>query len=218
MWKAFLLLFILTACKDVKPSQPQALLQTGTTSESEQPLEVPHSPAKTRQQIIRHLGYITSYNEDLRIPNWVAYELTPYEARAHGKRSGEFQRDPDAKGTSASPSDYSRSGYGRGHMAPAGDMKWSSKAMHETFYLSNICPQDNSLNAGLWNDLEMGLRQMSRQGKTLYIVCGPLLSDNPRRIGRNKVAVPHSFFKVVLRREGNGYEAHIGPLISLNLD
>lgn len=221
---AIVAIFLLSACKkdDNKSHNAEKVLSAETLMRQENTdvvenasvshytdkrMEIPRSNKSAKEQIINHLGYTTSYNSTLRIPNWVAYELTPYEARAHGKRSGEFQKDPLAVGTSASPSDYSRSGYGRGHMAPAGDMKWSSKAMHETFYLSNICPQDNSLNAGLWNDLEMGLRQMSRQGKTLYIVCGPLMSDNPRRIGRNKVAVPSSFFKVVLRREGNGYEA-----------
>lgn len=200
-------LLFLFSCKNDNPQSAALKSEFASENTEKVRLELPKTKKHIKQQVIQHLGYTTSYNEDLRIPNWVAYELTPDEARAHGQRDGEFQRDPVVKGASAISSDYSHSGYGRGHMAPAGDMKWNTKAMRESFYLSNVCPQKNSLNAGLWNDLEMGIRQMARKGNRMYIVCGPILGAAPRRIGKSKVAVPEKFFKVVLRWNGHSYSA-----------
>lgn len=172
-------------------------------------LEMPRSPHGMQEQIIEHTGYVTSYNATRRQPNWVAYELTPNEARGKLNREGEFQADPLARGGSANNADYSRSGYGRGHMAPAGDMKWDARAMRESFYLSNVCPQRHSLNAGLWNDLEMGIRQMARKGQVVHIACGPVFPKNKeaRTIGYGKVAVPDSFFKVLLTQHNGRYAA-----------
>ena len=105
-------------------------------------------------QIIEHIGYKVSYNQTWCIPNWVAYELTKIEVEGQFPRRGSFCPDPYVKGYSAETSDYSNSGYDRGHMAPAADMKWSEKVMLESFYLTNICPQNKNLNSGLWLALE----------------------------------------------------------------
>ncbi len=91
------------------------------------------------------------------------------------------------------------SGYDRGHMAPAADMKWSKQAMAESFYMSNICPQNPNLNRGDWNDLEEKSRQWAKKYGAVYIACGPVYDHGkPKRIGNNKVAVPDAFYKVIL--------------------
>lgn len=148
-------------------------------------------------QIIKHIGYTTSYNSNWLIPNWVAYELTPSKVAgtvSRPKRS--FEPDPFVKGKSATHGDYSKSGFSRGHMAPAADMKWSENAMNESFYLSNICPQKAELNGGVWERLENRVRSLASEGN-IYICCGPIMSSSPQRIGENKVAVPMKFFKVL---------------------
>ena len=84
-------------------------------------------------------------------------------------------------------------------MAPAGDMKWSKKAMEESFYMSNICPQDHNLNTEDWNDLEMKSREWARRFGKVYIVCGPIYKGiRNEYIGKNRVKVPDAFFKVIL--------------------
>ena len=104
--------------------------------------------------------------------------------------------------------DYKNSGYDRGHMAPAGDMKWSEQAITESFYLSNICPQNHNLNGGDWKALEEHLRTMATQYEKVYIACGPIISAKPKTIGMyHQVAVPDAFFKVVLRKKGDSWSA-----------
>ncbi|MBQ7150158.1 MAG: DNA/RNA non-specific endonuclease, partial [Prevotella sp.] len=100
-------------------------------------------------------------------------------------------------------SDYYRSGYTRGHMCPAGDNKWSAKAMQECFLMTNMCPQTAGLNSGMWNSLEKSCRTWAERYGDVYIVCGPVLLKGPHHtIGRNKVVVPEAFFKVILCMKG----------------
>ena len=162
--------------------------------------EIPKLKVKRKEQVIRHEGYTVSYNSDYRIANWVAYELTDKEAVSKkAERSNKFVADPEVKGAMATNGDYHRSGYDRGHLAPAADMKWSVKAMRESFYMSNICPQNQKLNRDDWGDLENECRTWAKKYRNVYIVCGPIYdSSNPKRIGQHKVAVPDRFFKVVL--------------------
>ena len=164
-------------------------------------------------QVICHEGFVTSYNPETLIPNWVSYELLPEEVVKNGgaQRSDTFVEDPMVIGTCSSTDDYTNSGYGRGHMAPAADFKYSASAMDETFYMSNVAPQDKNLNAGAWNDLEMQVRFWSKNYyKTgMRVICGPIVEEGCRRIGENGVAVPSAFWKVICRLDSRSgkYEA-----------
>lgn len=166
-------------------------------------LELAKTAKGKASQVITHVGYTTSYNSNWLIPNWVAYELTAREvAGTFPRPKKQFEPDPMIKGRSAEHQDYSNSGYSRGHMAPAADMKWSEQAMLESFYLSNICPQISELNGGVWEKLENRVRKLASESN-VYVCCGPIVSSSPKRIGKNKVAVPAKFFKVLcMQRKG----------------
>lgn len=150
------------------------------------------------EQIKKYPGMTVSFNAQMHIPNWVAWELTAEKANGKESRNGSFYNDPDITGC-AETYDYSYSGYDRGHMAPAGDMKWSKDAMQSSFTLANICPQVKSLNTGAWKRLEEKCRVWAKADSVIYIVCGPVLNDPIREyIGDTRVAVPKRFFKVIL--------------------
>lgn len=162
-------------------------------------LEIPEWKTTTTHQQIKNLGYTTSYNTTYGIPNWVAYELTRSEAASQeAKRSNKFMPDPKVKGESPTNSDYKRSGYDKGHMAPAADMKWSKEVMEQSFYFTNICPQAPGLNRGAWKDLEEEIREWAVRDSALVVICGPLFTKEPiQYIPDTKVAIPDAFFKVV---------------------
>ena len=169
-------------------------------------LEIPKTSKGIIQQVIKHVGYTTSYNTNWLIPNWVAYELTNEEVKGTVPRpQTEFEPDPKVKGKVATHYDYSNSGYTRGHMAPAADMKWSAQVMTESFYLSNICPQDRGLNGGTWLKLEEAVRDWARAQSPIYVVCGPIMGETFDTIGDNAVAIPNGFFKVVCKRVNGLY-------------
>lgn len=167
-----------------------------------QQMEIPVMSAKKQGQVIHRTGYTLAYDAKTRTPQWVAWELTKKETQGNEERSNDFQPDPDVKGAKVVTKDYSHSGYDRGHMAPAADMKWSKKAMMESFYMSNICPQDHNLNTSDWSELENKSRQWARRFGKVYIVCGPIYNGKRNEyIGDHRVKVPDAFFKVVLINE-----------------
>ena len=170
--------------------------------------ELPVCKSKRTEQIIRHKGYTVSYNSDYRVANWVAYELTREEAQSDkAERKNKFVIDPDVKGATAINEDYTGTGYDRGHLAPAADMKWSLQAMQESFYLSNITPQKPKLNRGIWKDLEEQCRLWALDNGALLIATGPVLKPELKRMGKNRVAIPKQFYKVVCMIRDNQYEA-----------
>lgn len=171
-------------------------------------LEIPKLCFEVRSQEISHMGYTVSYNSDRKIPNWVAWDLTVAEANADLPRKDRFTPDPDVVGEQALDKDYRNSGYDRGHMAPAADMRWSSQAMRESFYLSNICPQNHNLNAGDWKSLEEKCRTWAEQFSRIYITAGPVYEPGLQKtIGPGNVVVPKRFFKAVLARGPRGWQS-----------
>jgi endonuclease G len=161
-------------------------------------LEIPEFLSNRQEQIISHTGYTISYNEEFRLPNWVAYELIRSEIQGKEKYAGNFTIDPDVKGISATNKDYLHSGYDKGHLAPVADMKWNAIAMRESFYFSNICPQHPMLNRRCWKDLEKKIRDWVIADSAMIIICGPLIENGTKVIGNNRVIVPQGFFKVIL--------------------
>ena len=158
---------------------------------------------KASGTIKRRFAYTVSYNHGTRQPNWVAWTLT--RAHASGKlKRGDFEDDMDMPSPKGTKADYFNTGFDRGHLCPAGDNKWSQKAMDECFLMTNMCPQTHALNAGIWNSIEQQCRTWAKKYGKVYIVCGPIfLNKQHRKLGKNKVVVPDAFFKVILRTGKN---------------
>ena len=102
-----------------------------------------NSELQSTDDVIEYLGYSVSYNKERKIPNWVSYELLASETDGPYSRKGKsFRQDLSLILPQAEDNDYRNSGWSRGHMAPAGDFKWSDDAMWDTFYYTNCCPQN----------------------------------------------------------------------------
>lgn len=144
-------------------------------------------------------GYLLGYNKDRKTPSWVAEHLTSERADSSMARSNNFQPDPDLEeGERAELSDYKGSGFDRGHMAPAGDMRWDLQAMTESFFLSNMVPQVGiGMNRGIWKDLEEKVRHWAINRGEVYIYTGPIYEGDLKTIGSDKVAVPSRLFKII---------------------
>ena len=178
-----------------------ALAVEQTSNGVQADLEIPTGAPSVASQMLRREAYTVSYNADTKTPNWVAWCLTEARMKGDAKRSDyDFHEDCDVAAPRATDDDYYNKGYDRGHLCPAADNKYSKKAMEQSFLFTNICPQNSNLNRGDWNDLEQECRAWAKAYGALYIVAGPIYtSSRPKTIGKNKVAVPDAFFKVVLR-------------------
>lgn len=156
-------------------------------------------PAVNKGEIvINHTGYSLLYNETYEQASWVAYELTKEETNNIYERTDKFIVDPQVKTGTANDADYSGSGYDRGHLAPAADMGWSEITEAESFYYSNMSPQEPGFNRGIWKKLEDLTRTWAVENNSIYVVTGPILTKGLPTIGPDKVSVPKYFYKVIL--------------------
>ncbi len=149
---------------------------------------------------LKHLanrGYSVGYDDALPSPRWSSYRVFPYKD-VHLERPSSFKSDVRTSAR-VTTSEYVRSGYDRGHLAPnyAISVCYGAEAQKETFLLSNIVPQLHALNAGLWKDMEQRImkRYVARYG-TVWVQVGPVIpSPAAKQVGR--VPVPASFWMVV---------------------
>ncbi len=176
------------------------------SSKAKSPFEKELLPSTTFNAIVTHDFYILSYSEPHEQAEWVAYRLEQAHLTYEDRERPYFLEDPKVPSKSADWRNYRGSGYDRGHLCPAGDRRFSEYAYNETFYTSNISPQKNEFNSGIWNRLELQVRQWCKRYGTLYVITGGVLENHLVEIGMEDVDVPKAFFKVILRKKGDDYK------------
>lgn len=167
--------------------------------------EVPNIfwPSSTTGALVKHDYYMLSYHEAYEQAEWVAYVLDRSHLTFDKRNRPYFIQDPKVDTESADWRNYKGSGYDRGHLVPAGDRRFSKQAYDDTFYTSNISPQDRDFNAGVWNRLEQQVRKWAKTDGPLVVVTAGILSDDLATIGKERVAVPRYFYKIVTKGEGD---------------
>jgi endonuclease G len=177
------------------------------------------------EQVI-HGVFSLGYDELHEVPAWTHYMLTPEAANDYETdipRSGSFSEDPRCETKSAKPSDYTHSGFDRGHMVPAEDMDNSELGMKQSFYMSNVAPQYPSFNRGIWKKLETHVRNIGKRD-TIYVYTGVVVPANRKFTIRDTVdgkgnpvkretyvSIPTHFWKVVYSPRHNTYTAWVIP-------
>jgi endonuclease G len=160
------------------------------------------------RQGLKHLvnrGYSVGFDDTLPSPRWSSYRVFPYKD-VHLERPSSFKSDARTA-SRVTTSEYVRSGYDRGHLAPnyAISVCYGEESQKETFLLSNIVPQLHALNAGLWKDMEQRImkRYVSRYG-TVWVQVGPVFTATPeKKVGR--IPVPSSFWMVISEYEESAH-------------
>lgn len=155
-------------------------------------------PKSTTNAIVYHDFYTLSYDEKYEQSEWVAYELKKEQVVNANFKRPFFIQDKKVKTGSADWRNYKNSGYDKGHLCPAADREFSKGAYEATFLTSNIAPQTHEFNSGIWNRLEEKIRYWAVKYNGLYVVTAGVLQPNLKTIGKEKVAVPNYFYKIVL--------------------
>jgi endonuclease G, mitochondrial len=163
-------------------------------------------PKSTKSQIVKHSYYTLSYNEKAEQAEWVAYELKKDYVVNNDFKRPYFIEDPKVSTQSADWRNYKNSGYDKGHLCPAADMEFDLEAFNDTFYTSNISPQNHDFNSGIWNRLEQKMRFWAVKNNGLIIVTGGVLKGSSKTIGIEKVIVPPSFYKIALSHSNGSYK------------
>lgn len=157
-------------------------------------------------EIIKHKYYTLSYKEEHEQPEWVAYYLDTFMLKDIYERKNSFRPDPMVSTQTPTYDDYnSAKEYDAGHLLPCRQMQFDCEAMSETFYMSNMSPQQYQFNRHKWSYLEKLERNMAWRNNGIYVVTGPVLNDIDTTIGvTTKISVPKYYYKVMLSyHEGN---------------
>lgn len=174
----------------------------------------PKMAAKYRE--LCNQAYAVGHSGITRTPLWAAEHLTRDRLLdAKGlKRSNSFRADSRLPyNERAELSDYARSGYDRGHMAPSADFGDSS-SQDESFLLSNMIPQDHNNNTGIHEGIESAVRKEVKKRGELYVITGPLFQGTKLESLKGRVIIPTGIFKCLYdpsRKEAGCYLEQNAP-------
>ncbi len=164
-----------------------------------QPPQLVNPKLKSRTQELCFEAFAVLHSGVSRTPLYAAEHLKRKNLEAAGElsRKDSFHaEDQLPERDRAELSDYARSGYDRGHMAPNADMP-TRKAQAESFSLANMVPQVHENNAGVWAGIEAAARRLASEEGELYVVSGPaFVGKDIEQIGRG-VLVPTHMWKVL---------------------
>lgn len=172
-------------------------------------------PVSSRQlEVIEHSGMALGFDCEYKMASWVYHVLTPDVSYGSVTRSNDFRADPNVPCSTAVEADYflrkqradgtyeyDGFGFDRGHLAPSADFRWSSTALSESYFYSNMTPQRPEFNRESWAGLEDLLRRIvDQEKKTFYVITGPVLHDGLPIIERsqNKLRIPELHYKIIV--------------------
>lgn len=180
------------------------------------------------------LNYSIEWDTEKSAQRWCCYKMfnriagknaTRYYAPNDGSLSStcQYPNDPDLPAQYRFESDqdpYKSSGYDHGHICPSADRLCSTQANYQTFFITNMQPQNNQFNAGIWASMEAYIRTWLPSFDTLYVCKGGTIdkasqiyeyiyrsSHQSTRVNKNHIPVPKYFFMAVLGRKGNTFKA-----------
>ena len=152
------------------------------------------SPKSDCDQKVEHRYYQVCYSDPHRLALWTSHWLTEEGTQGKTSRTNNYRPDHNLVDPVHHKA-YYRSGYDRGHLVPAADMKLNYTSMSETFFMSNMSPQKPSFNRGVWKSLENHMRSLVEQNGMAYIVTAPLLSEELAKLPSG-ISIPNHFYKI----------------------
>ncbi len=154
-------------------------------------------PRGMNDTLVRYDAFDVHFNSERSIANCALYELVNNELYGTVERDNEFTADPGVKGCPL-PEEYAGSGLDRGHLVPAGDLKWNGTAMRQSFLMTNVGPMHKALNEGGWAKLEEKVREWTARDSALLVFTGPVVSDGDTTLASGRVKVPSAYYKVIM--------------------
>ena len=154
-------------------------------------------PRGVNDTLVRYDAFDVHFNSERGIANCALYELVNNELYGTVERGNEFMADPGVKGCPL-PEDYAGSGFDRGHLVPAGDLKWNGTAMRQSFLMTNVGPMHKALNEGGWAKLEEKVREWTARDSALLVFTGPVVSDSDTTLLNGQVKMPSAYYKVIM--------------------
>ena len=147
-------------------------------------------------------NYSFGWSQEDRVALWVAYPLCKLYTNGSAGRTGAWALDPLLGEDSAAPFGGYAGDYARGHQIPSADRQCCYEANAQTFYGTNMTPQLNAHNEGIWQELESKVRTIANVSDTTYVVTGVVVSASSKKetdsYGKS-ITVPDAYFKAILK-------------------
>ena len=147
-------------------------------------------------------NYSFGWSQKDRVALWVAYPLCKFYTNGSAGRTNAWALDPLLGEDSAAPFGGYAGSYARGHQIPSADRQCCYDANAQTFYGTNMTPQLNAHNEGIWADLEGKVRGWADTSDTTYVVTGVTVSASSKKEEDsygNSVTIPDAYFKAILK-------------------
>ena len=171
----------------------------------------PISSITKNTQYICHGNYAIHYRYDTKTAEYVVEHLNDSDINGDAKRKDDFRPDPQVPDDKeAMLSDYKGHPYDRGHLVPAADNRTDKEQMSESFFLTNMIPQNPGNNRVIWRILELGVRNTAAAGNDIYVSSGTIYEDGYLTIGNN-VGVPTKVWKAIYNHTNGEAVAFIFP-------
>ncbi len=184
-------------------------------------LELPRLAGGTNNYFVTHktsdgvVNFSLEYDVDRRHARWVACQFNDQNSDKNTERSDAWAWDPKvpssfATGTSNKHHWFSGTGYSRGHLIASHDRLQSREANKQTFYYTNMSPQLQSHNGGIWLRQEQIVQSWGRNRgfrDVLYVAKGGTIKDGQIKSERikGKMVIPEYFFMAIVVKKGNEY-------------
>jgi endonuclease G, mitochondrial len=203
--KSLFVLVFLAGCATQKTVPTKKIIQkTPAPREKVVEVEAELTPTKTALKnivMINHKYFKIAYDPEVRLARYVSYVMTASQLRQkNATREDKFIADPFLKEKNIPhvlPSEYVKSGYDRGHLAPSADFAFSKEANAVTFVMSNMAPQSPGLNRDAWRRLEDQVRKWACGEEKVTVITGPVISPSLPTL-KSGLVIPQKFFKIVI--------------------
>jgi endonuclease G len=156
-------------------------------------------------QIIDKQVFTICYDYKAKGAKFVAYSLDGSLVNAVNikKRSSFYTEKNLPKKYRSHTKDYTHTGYDRGHLANDASFDYDKKVVRKTYTMANIIPQAPQVNRKTWIKAEKLERKIASKLGSVSVINGVVYSSNPKRIGKNKIAVPDAFWKMIYNDDKN---------------
>ena len=187
------------------------LWATESYSQNNIPLFSQFTPKSLCDYELNYTYFDLCYSITHRQSLWAIHELTKSQIKGKQSRTNDFRSDQRVPNP-VDANSYKKSGYDRGHLVPAADMKLNATSMSETFYMTNMSPQNPSFNSGVWNALEGYVRsEVLKSGSAIVITAPVLLLAETYPMIRSEISIPTYYYKIIYFYESGFIKAYLIP-------
>ncbi|MEM7645580.1 MAG: DNA/RNA non-specific endonuclease [Pseudomonadota bacterium] len=151
-------------------------------------------PSGLCSEHVEYLAFSICYDREHRQASWVKHKITLEMIDGKVRRTNDYREDPNLYDP-VTGRDYRGSGFDRGHLAPAADFKLNRQMMSESFYMTNMSPQNPGFNRGIWVSIEKSIRYHVRQWGTAHVITAPVLDAGLDQI-KSGVSIPDWYYKI----------------------